>query len=574
MHITTLKIDKFRKFNNIELKLGKNITCLAGHNAVGKSTILGLLGHCGEYKKQDGVTLFGQQFRADLSEIIKFSNVFDLSGSNLFEIHFGDLPTISEEAQFPSSLSFRTTWQKNKTRYRILPIPKNDRNTEKKLEWPTFYLGLSRLYPIGESEDVDTINFHTKLNQNDKEFIFNTYETILTNRDKFTDITTLSLSDLKKKQSVGLNTNYYDYLTNSAGQDNLGQIIISVLSFKKLKESNPETWKGGLLLIDEIDATLHPAAQNKLFDFLLKQSKSLNLQIVFTTHSLSLLEHIQRKTKHNKVNTINKIELCYLTTANENLKVLSNPEINAIKFDLTNTYFNTIQSPKIPVYSEDAETRWFFKKIIEYAQDKDILSHGFKDKFKLIEIKIGCDVLLNLLSQDFSYFGECIMLFDGDVPEQDVQKRISKLPIQYSEQEYHNNKIIVKLPGDISPEALMWDYISTISEDNQFFMDPFTFDFGYSKRNLIENGPFSEHYKSYHHDREKFKKWFNDNLNLMEILMKFWLTDNEEMVFNFLDRLEPVYKFAATKHHLPTSYYFNKPNRANFTNEALSIVQS
>src|SRR5690606_11692932 len=43
-------------------------------------------------------------------------------------------------------------------RYRLIPIKTDERNTESKLSWPTYYLGLSRLYPIGESEEVKSKN--------------------------------------------------------------------------------------------------------------------------------------------------------------------------------------------------------------------------------------------------------------------------------------------------------------------------------------------------------------------------------------------------------------------------------
>ena len=45
-------------------------------------------------------------------------------------------------------------------------------------------------------------------------------------------------------------------------------------------------------LIDELDATMHPAAQIRLLNVLYEEAKLLNLQIVFTTHSLSLNKRI------------------------------------------------------------------------------------------------------------------------------------------------------------------------------------------------------------------------------------------------------------------------------------------
>jgi len=69
-------------------------------------------------------------------------------------------------------------------------------------------------------------------------------------------------------------------LTNSSGQDNLGQILLAILSFRKLKEEQGEQWQGGILLIDEIDATLHPAAQSKLIKLFIQEAKENKLQIL------------------------------------------------------------------------------------------------------------------------------------------------------------------------------------------------------------------------------------------------------------------------------------------------------
>ena len=51
-----------------------------------------------------------------------------------------------------------------------------------------------------------------------------------------------------------------------------------------------------MLLIDEMDATLHPAYQIKLLNLFREMSELYKIQIVFTTHGLSLLEEmLQRK---------------------------------------------------------------------------------------------------------------------------------------------------------------------------------------------------------------------------------------------------------------------------------------
>jgi len=82
-----LNIHDFRQFKNIDIRLGKVLTVLAGRNSTGKSTILGILANSGELKKKDGLTYTNGQFRAEFSEILKGSKKFKpkrMSGFNIW----------------------------------------------------------------------------------------------------------------------------------------------------------------------------------------------------------------------------------------------------------------------------------------------------------------------------------------------------------------------------------------------------------------------------------------------------------------------------------------------------------
>ena len=68
------------------------------------------------------------------------------------------------------------------------------------------------------------------------------------------------------KRSAGVTTGNYDALTMSAGQDNVGEIILAVLSMRRLKNKFRKSYEGGIVFVDEIDATLYPAAQVKLIE--------------------------------------------------------------------------------------------------------------------------------------------------------------------------------------------------------------------------------------------------------------------------------------------------------------------
>lgn len=70
------------------------------------------------------------------------------------------------------------------------------------------------------------------------------------------------------------------------GQDNLGKIILALFSFKRLHDKYPRQYKGGILAIDEMDATMYPASQVELLKILRRYASKLNLQILFTANNL------------------------------------------------------------------------------------------------------------------------------------------------------------------------------------------------------------------------------------------------------------------------------------------------
>lgn len=147
MIVHELKINDFRLFHNVNFKLGRYITAIAGFNATGKSTILALLGHCGELKGHK--PLLHNAFRAELSEIIKFSDQHDINIKDIGSLLFSDIPTPNNQRlPYPTELSYRSTRQRYGTgqRYRIIPKRTAQWPSSSKITWPTLYLGLGRLY--------------------------------------------------------------------------------------------------------------------------------------------------------------------------------------------------------------------------------------------------------------------------------------------------------------------------------------------------------------------------------------------------------------------------------------------
>ena len=521
-----LKIKDFRQFQDKEILLGKRITVLAGRNSTGKSTILGLLANSGELKKKDGTTFTGRQFRAEFSEILHGSKKYDASGSERIQIE-----VVDDDGNVVDYRSFRTAWQKDsgKDRFRIIPLKIFDdgKKTEAKMPIPVLYLGLSRLFPIGEADEdriqAKSVKFD---DENQKEWFFDQYRNILSMHEVITCVDNYSIGETSKKNGVGIETEKYDYLTNSAGQDNLGQILLAILSFKRIKNSM-DNWNGGILLIDEVDATLHPAAQKRLIDLLAKEAKNAGFQVVVTTHSSDLLKHVCSKTKHNDVSCNNEIELYYFTNANRKMEIKRNPEYSSIENDLLVT--SMLQnSNKVKLYSEDAENRWFIKNLVP-----DLTPY-----VDILDVRIGCSQLMSLYKGDPNYFGNAVIVFDGDVSDDDL----NTVPEQLRKR--LNN--IVRLPGIKRPEEVLYDYIISLQSDHPYWEMASRVDMNWLY--FSENGPLSDRYKA-EKDREKYKKWFLEHENVFETtkLFEFWKEDNKEMTEAFRQDFINAYNAVADR---------------------------
>ena len=142
------------------------------------------------------------------------------------------------------------------------------------------------------------------------------------------------------------------------GQDNLGKIILALFSFKRLHDKYPRQYKGGILAIDEMDATMYPASQVELLKVLRKYASKLNLQILFTTHSMSLLKAmddlVQEVTK--KEETANQAKILYLKKVDDKIAIKHGVNFKGIQLDLNVVAEgNNRKKNRITAYTEDKE---------------------------------------------------------------------------------------------------------------------------------------------------------------------------------------------------------------------------
>jgi len=440
-----LVIEKFRALNNVEIEFGDHITVVCGKNGTSKSSILGIAAQIFNFEKdwvKDAALSFlqiaGGSFKSQYSEHFRISEKFDVPGSMTVNIELFDGYT-NQAATAKLELMKRGKSPR--------PVVRNNStatgNTSRNFTHPVIFLSLKRLYPIAD-RDYKVIDFEY-LQKHKQDFIGLTNE--LLNRNS--SFATSTEGTINSAVAHGDN---YDQESVSAGEDNAGQIILALMSFRKLKEEYPD-YKGGLLLIDEADAGLFPTAQVNLLKMLDRKCKSLNLQVVMTSHSPTLIEYaFEQSQKFRK-----KYKTVYLSNTFGTVQVMQDWSWAQISADintktiaaLTGTYF-----PSVNIYFEDKEAADFFSSLMSRQPIKKFTA-------PMSDITLGCSNYLQLIQKRIPEFAErSVVCLDADQTQQIEGKKYNT---------------VVLLPGNLPPDQLIFEYLYNLPASHDFWMNDLQF---------------------------------------------------------------------------------------------------
>lgn len=518
MKITKVKIAKFRAFKDVEFELGEDITIIAGQNGTQKTTMLGILTQTfainSNNEMKEEKPLSGGSFKSSFSEKFKLSEKFDKAGEHEWTLDFDD------GSKYPIESINR---DKNKGTIRFWK--KGDKTKGSGYaDMPVIFLSLKRLLPLGEDGTIKESNNLT-LNEEEKKFYSDWHNKILIftrDQDKTQEPTFLSS---KEKQTLGANTTYYDWKSNSAGQDNIGKILLAVLSFKRLQKKYTNNYQGGILAIDEVDATLYPASQIKLINALRKFASQFNLQIIFTTHSLSIIKETSRIIKEE--NQQNKMKLLFLKKIDSSIVVNENIGYDFIENELNKTLSGINQSEeKLQVFTEDAECAMFAKSLLGVKRTKHL---------NFIDIPLGCGNLTELSRKKIPAFSfpNSIIILDGDVRTE--KKKMGSIK---------RCKNIIILPKNVSIERIIANFLDKLNDTDPFW--------GSINENFNHQYCFQTYtLEEINKDREKAKKWFNSHLekwgrNAYKVL-KVWKQSNSEYASQFCSDFDETLKLINKK---------------------------
>lgn len=473
-------VKKFRNLKNFDFQIGKNLTVISGHNGVGKSNLLSLIA------SGSGTRAFKPSNSSSFHpEFIEYFHINNEELTDDYEVYLEYSYSNSEinDYKFYKRLSLKND-SNTERGIRIIPRASNysieDRTIndvaqevkdvtgtgrDARVQIPTMFLSLSRLYPLGETNvKVDKAPSKNNIKQSQANEKYKKWYNEVLSRSISNDTTELLTieKDINKSKILHMEIKGTPIYSQSVGQDSLGSIISALVDFY-LIHNLPE-YVGGILCIDEIDVSLHPDAQINLLNLLDKLSKDLKIQIIMSTHSLTIIKEILKKQKRSPKD----YNLVYLKNSVSPF-VMSNPTYTSIKSDLFLSDNHML--PKLNIYFEDDVAKRVYTELLLTAE-KIYIDNSDMDKIKkmklikedcnLLDVYLGCDALKKLLLKDY-YFRKVCIILDGDARSINKIKDnelVTYLETDFTSEEFSPDLNIVYLPTFFFPEFYVYRVIN------------------------------------------------------------------------------------------------------------------
>jgi Cdc6-like AAA superfamily ATPase len=547
--IEKINFQQYRKLKNISLSFAPTVNVISGTNGTCKTSLLHLISNsfqavnksCTWVKDKKCLDIIGKinnKINPKVESLTKGDKqyndpAFGVQGA-IFTVNYLN----------KTSLDFRRHNSKKNNRYAVKPP--YQRGTKDTLPFcPVIYLGLFRLMPYGEYQDDEFVETIEKsLPDGYQNEIIELYRKLT--RINISSIHNQKMGDLKYRSEFFSDIEGIDSNTISAGEDNIFIILTALISLKYYYNSLSKRRKNtveSVLLLDEMDATLHPSLQIKMLNLFKEYSECYKIQIFFTTHSLSLIESSLRK----------KINVIYLIDNIRDVRLMENPDIYKIKNNLLAITSNPIfGNQKIPVFMEDDEARLFFEIILDhFSERKKGGTKNIREYFHLVNCKIGSSNLLSIFEDEYliNSIIRSICILDGD----------KKGSANY-------NKCTIALPGNESPEKLIFDYTEKLcDEDDPIWDDEGMHERGYYKAEFfvdkvkadidnIQQAKDKRKESAKGLDRLLNKKVFNDYKPFFILFFKHWVRNPENS-----KELNKFYKDLYTMFHKTAEFYSINP---------------
>ncbi len=500
-------LKNFRSFRDVDIELGRKITIISGQNGVGKSNILSLIASGSGVSEKAAL---GSNFQPEFTE---FFNIDPSESYKDYEIH------IQYGCEGKNDLYRRLSFQdytKSNRGIRIIPrtskygSDKTLKEIEKvvneeygiggaaRVSIPTIYLSLSRLYPLGENQEEVSVRKITKrhvLSQDDvKEKFRLWYNTVIPNAIKKEAQVEIIEKEATPRNSLHMDITNTPALSQSVGQDNVGNIISAFVDIYLL--SKKPNYRGALLCIDEIDVSLHPDTQIKMLELMKALSEELKIQFVLSSHSLTILKETLKLetsnpddykvvylsspsaphvTRHKSYELLKADMFGQMRFAKPKVKTYFEDNIGNLLFDLLIDAFRYVfeqveKNPNGDVLRNSADVPNYINYNKKILGHKDVVN--IKDYIIENVVHFGCDDLIRLCEAD-SYFKRVLFVLDGDARIKDSKDNPLKPHVKdyldsecnMKNMERNHTDNVCFLPDYFAPESFLYRIIYRISKN-------------------------------------------------------------------------------------------------------------
>ena len=498
LKLINVDVDNFRSFHGVQFDVGRKITAISGQNGVGKSNLVSLIASGSGLNRKAN---FGSNFQPEFYSFFNIDTAEDYSTYELY-LKYEEAGKLGDVIK---KLTFKDDSATNRG-IRIIPRTSNrghdigyrEAEQQAKINFgvggaaripvPTIYLSISRLYPLGERKETVTITPIKKTNklyQKEADFKFREWYNFVIPGSIRNDA---ALSMIEKKTSsrasLHMDMERTPTLSQSIGQDNIGNIVSALVDVYILSKQ-PE-YTGAIICIDEIEVSLHPDTQLRMLTLLDKLSAELDIQIIASTHSLTILKEMLKKQEKKP----GDYAVVYLKNPSAPM-VTQHHSYELLKADLLGQ--TTFDRPKPKIYFEDEVGQHIFQLLVRSLnQQCETLGNGnelrgqgtpmdaitLKHRIEGIEelrsielnliqivMNLGCEELIKIAEKDANYFSRVIFLLDGDARyKESAQKPKIKdfLLSQYDARGVSDRKHtpnICFLPNYFAPESYLYRII-------------------------------------------------------------------------------------------------------------------
>lgn len=224
-------------------------------------------------------------------------------------------------------------------------------------------------------------------------------------------------TDIDVNREVGLLTKNYGEISQfhqGAGED-------TMLDLFKLTQDIP---RQSLLVIDEVENSLHPQAQRRFIRYLLKLSRKRKIQVILSTHSPFVLEELPPEARVMLVRLSDRKEIIYGISSQYALSTIDEQE-----------------HPEVYVHLEDDESVAFFWELLKKDGSK------YNEYVKKISTKpVGSASVVGALNR---------LAVQGKLPYKSISVVDGDKRDEYPD--------CISLPGEQPPEKMIFEDLKAIN---------------------------------------------------------------------------------------------------------------